>query len=85
MSKQSKQWRLEKIEVELETFGPNKGRYVGKIKFSNTDWESFSFNLTPEKTNDYINLIRQEVVNSAEELGQSLVESLGLSCPCEPS
>ena len=75
----AKKWHLEKIEVELQAYGPNKGKYLGRIKFTNTDYESFSFNLSEEMANTYIKLIASEVVSSAETLGKSLVESLGLN------
>lgn len=81
----SKKWHLERIEIELHTYGPNKGKYLGRIKFSNSDHESFSFNLSEEMANTYIKLIASEVVSSAETLGNSLVESLGITTPCEPS
>ena len=75
----AKKWHLEKIEVELHTYGPNKGKYLGRIKFTNSDYESFSFNLSEGMANTYIKLIASEVVSSAETLGESLVESLGLN------
>jgi hypothetical protein len=36
-------WRLQKIELEFQTYGEHKGKYVGKIRFQNGEFESFDF------------------------------------------
>lgn len=76
-------WRLEKIEIEYNTYGPDKGKYSGKVKFTNTNWETFTFNISEEMANAYLKMIAQGVVNNAEQLSKSLIETLGVTLPCD--
>lgn len=71
-------WKLENIELKLERFGENKGKYVGKVQFQNDEYDYFSFRIRPDMAQPYINLISEEIVRSATELGQKLLVSLGL-------
>ena len=71
-------WRLDKIELEFQSFGEHKGKYAGKIRFQNGDFESFSFKIRPDQAQPYIDLIAEDIVKGAESLGQRLLESLGL-------
>lgn len=71
-------WQLVNFELELQTFGENKGKYTGKIRFQNGDFESFRFNIKPEMAKPYINLIAKEIVASADSLAKQLIESLNL-------
>jgi hypothetical protein len=71
-------WRLQKIELEFQTYGEHKGKYVGKIRFQNGDFESFDFKIRPEMAQPYIDLMSSDIVKCAESLGSRLIESLGL-------
>lgn len=71
-------WRLQKIELEFQTYGEHKGKYVGKIKFQNGEFESFDFKIRPEMAQPYINLMSADIVKCAESLGSRLIDSLGL-------
>lgn len=71
-------WRLQKIELEFQRFGENKGKYIGKIRFENGDFESFEFKIKPEMAQPYIDLIGSDIVKCAESLGSRLIKSLGL-------
>ena len=71
-------WRLEKIEIEFETFGQHKGKYVGKIRFQNGDYESFQFKILPDMAQPYIDLMGKDIVRVASDLGERLLVSLGL-------
>ena len=71
-------WRLQRIELEFQTFGEHKGKYAGKIRFQNGDYESFNFNIKPEMAQPYITLISAEIVKCAEALGSRLIDSLGV-------
>ena len=33
-------WRLQKIELEFQTYGEHKGKYLGRIRFANGQYES---------------------------------------------
>jgi len=71
-------WRLDKIELEFISYGDDKGKYNGKIRFQNGEYESFSFKIRPEMAKPYIDLMSADIVKCAESLGAILVESLGL-------
>jgi hypothetical protein len=75
--KKSKQndWRLQKIQLEFENYGENKGKYVGRITFQNGEFESFNFKIKPEMAKPYIDIISKDIVICAEALGSRLVES----------
>lgn len=72
-------WRLQKIELEFQAYGEHKGKYLGKIRFANGQYESFEFKIRPDMAESYIKLISKDVVKCAESLGDRLVKSLGLS------
>jgi hypothetical protein len=71
-------WRLDKLELEFQSYGEHKGKYAGKIRFQNGDWESFTFKIRPDQAQPYIDLIAENIVKSAESLGERLIDSLGL-------
>jgi len=71
-------WKLESLKIEFQNWGDYKGKYVGKVKFTNKDEEAFMFNLTPDDTQDYINLVSKKLVQSASHLGSKLLSSLDL-------
>jgi len=78
MSEKRDNWKLEKIELEFQTWGKDKGKYAGRIRFSNNDHESFTFKVRPDMAQPYIDLIAYDIVKGAESLGERLIESLGL-------
>jgi len=39
-------WRLDKIEIEFKSFGNDKGKYVGSIRFQNGEGERLIESLT---------------------------------------
>lgn len=67
--------RLRKIEIELQYWGDDKGKYKGKITFEDGSGDSFTFGMTPEVCLRYLNPIATEVVRSATELGEKLAQS----------
>lgn len=71
-------WRLQKIELEFQTYGEHKGKYIGKIRFQNGEYESFEFKIRSEMAQSYIELISVDVVKCAESLGSRLIDSLGI-------
>jgi len=74
----SKEWILQKIEVEYQRWGDLKGKYFGKISFQNKENESFSFNLRPDMTEDYLRLLSEDIIRGATELGGNLLMKLPL-------
>ena len=80
-NQQKKTWKLEKIEIGFRkgySFDQSVDRYEGKIKFTNGDDESFTFNLDQIKCCEYIKLIAPEIVTTANELSNKLLETLNL-------
>lgn len=71
-------WKLQRLDIEFQEYGDYKGKYVGKIKFASRENEAFMFNLTPEDTQRYIELVSDKLVNSASHLGDKLLASLSL-------
>lgn len=78
MTQDNEKWRLQKIELEFQQFGEHKGKYIGKIKFMNGEWESFDFKIRPEMADSYIKLISEDVVKCADSLANRLVDSLNI-------
>lgn len=72
----SPEWMLKSLGFRLETWGKNKGKYVGQIEFANGQNESFTFKMTPDTAGKYIALISDDVVKGASELGEKLLVSL---------
>lgn len=78
MEQDKDKWRLQKIELEFQNYGEDKGKYIGKIRFQNGEYESFEFKIRPDMADAYIKLISSDVVKCAENLGSRLLESLDL-------
>lgn len=77
MSEPKDDWILSDLKIEFKTYGPDEGKYVGKISFRNGEYESFSFKIRPGMAKDYIELIAADVVKAAENLGDRLIISIG--------
>ncbi|MEG0848466.1 MAG: hypothetical protein RSE50_00780 [Myroides sp.] len=78
MDQDKETWILKKIEVEFQSYGEDKGKYTGKVSFTNGNFESFSFRIRPEMAENYIDLIADDLVKGAENLGADLLKSLKL-------
>lgn len=74
-------WQLESLRIDFQTYGEFKGKYVSKIVFQNKKTDAFTFVLSPEKTEQYLHLIKDEIATSAGMLGQRLLQSLSLLPP----
>lgn len=72
-------WKLKRLEIEFQEWGESKGKYKGKITFKNDQSEYFEFNLVPELTQQYFELIAPQIIKNANELGNKLIESLDLN------
>lgn len=77
MSDKTEEWQLTKLEIEFNSWGEDKGKYTGSIRFDNGECESFKFKVRPNMAHDYIKLIAGDVVLAAESLGDRLIQSLG--------
>jgi hypothetical protein len=72
---ENQEWTLRSIEIKQETWGENKGKYVGEIRYSNGK-DQFTFSLNPTLARVYLDLIKDTVVASANQLGENLSKSL---------
>lgn len=72
------EWSLESLSITFNNWGDYKGKHTGKIVFHNKQSDAFTFFLTPEKTNDYLQLVKDEIVSNASTLGKKLLQSLNL-------
>ena len=79
-------WKLDEIKIEFKHGWSHeknpekqKDRYEGTISFTNEESESFKFRIRPNMAQAYIDLISEDIVKSANSLGERLKESLGLS------
>jgi len=71
-------WKLESLNISFQTYGDYRGKYVGKVRFNNKEDEAFMFNLSPDETQEYINLVSKKLVTNASHLGDKLMASLNL-------
>jgi hypothetical protein len=71
-------WRPQTLEIRFNDWGDYKGKYTGQVRFQNKENEAFLFNLSPERTAEYINLIREEIGSAANHLGDKIIQSLNL-------
>lgn len=72
-------WILEEIRITFKDYGEHKGKYAGRISFKNGESERFTFNIRPDLTQSYIDLMADDIVICASELGDRLIDSLGLN------
>jgi len=65
------------LHIRLCEFGENKGKHTGKICFKEDEnGDEFIFSVPPERTKEYLALVKDEVVRSAHELSEKIDESL---------
>ena len=75
MNKEAK-WTLESIRIELIKWGDDVGKYKGTIVFRNEDADQFTFQLNHTLANAYLELIKDTVLLSANQLVEKLKQSL---------
>jgi len=78
-------WRLNKIEIEFkkgysfqEKEEEKHDRYIGKIEFENKDGESFNLKIPADMTTRYLDLMRGDIIKTAETLGAKIADSIRL-------
>lgn len=80
-------WKLQSLNINRSWNSSNVNDYTGKIRFTNAKEEEISFNIPPEKMTQLLEIISDNVVDSARELGAGLVQSMqkaALPPPPEP-
>ena len=69
-------WVLSSIRIDRISYGTDAGKYKGSIHFTNGDFDEFTFKLNPTLANAYLELIKDTVVLSANQLVEKLKQSL---------
>jgi len=82
-TEEQSEWRLNKIEIKFEQGWSHKekkeeqvDRYVGKISFTNKDNESFNLNIPQGMTRRYLDLMSEDIVKTAQQLGDKIAQSI---------
>lgn len=78
MESNKETWKLKDIRLSFKEYGEDKGKYAGTVTFDNGHLESFSFRIKPDMADKYIELIADDLVKGAENLGSDLLKSLKL-------
>ncbi len=78
-------WRLNKIEIKFENGYSWKDkeeekhdRYTGSIEFENDNKESFNLKIPADMTTRYMDLMRGDIIKTAETLGAKIADSIRL-------
>ena len=79
----NKDWRLDSIQIEFqegysfkEKEEDKHDRYIGKIRFKNEDGESFNLKIPKDMTVRYMDLMREDIIKTAETLGEKIADSI---------
>jgi hypothetical protein len=68
--------KLKKIRISKGMFDRSDSpKYSGEIEFEDSNHE-FSFKLDEKRCNQFLHLIREEMISAATELGHKLAESI---------
>ena len=67
--------RLKKIEIELQSWGDFKGKYLGKITYEDGLCDQFQFGLTPDICAQFLRPISERIISQSKELGEKLAQS----------
>ena len=62
---------LQKLEIELNGYGPNKGKHTGHVKFTGKDG-SVDLRLTPKMCNQIFMICAEGIEQTAKEAAQAL-------------
>ena len=78
-------WRLNSIEIKFEKGyswsdkeEEKHDRYAGSIEFENNEKESFNLKIPADMTTRYMDLMRGDIIKTAEALGAKIANSIRL-------
>jgi len=77
----NEEWRLKDLTIRYQEYGEFAGKYTARIEFQNKQTEGFTFKLSAEKTQAMLELIKDQLVDSATLLGENLLHSLNMLPP----
>ena len=76
-------WRLNNIQIKFEKGydwrdkeEEKHDRYAGSIEFENDDKESFNLKIPTDMTTRYMDLMRGDIIKTAETLGAKIAHSI---------
>jgi len=69
-------WILQHAKIERSTWGDDKGKYKGDVKFVNGLKQEFQMEITEETMNEILKLIFPDVAVMAMDFANELMESL---------
>jgi hypothetical protein len=75
-------WILKTIRIEFKegyNFNDTEDRYEGWIEFRNGDREELKFKIRKDQTQPFIDIMAEEIVRTATQLGSRLQSSMGIS------
>lgn len=72
----STEWTLAKIEIELIRWGEDKGKYRGKVQFTNLKGDEFTCRIDPDRTYEFIGPVSDVIQQNAHELARTIGASL---------
>ena len=71
-------WKMKSLSIYFNEYGDYSGKYTGKVQFENRQNEAFVFNLSPQRCEEYLRLIKDELVGAASSLSERLLQSLNM-------
>lgn len=81
----NEEWKLRSLQIDFQEWGEHKGKYIGKVTFANGQKDAFTFSLDEAQSHDYLALIQQAVVKSANRLGDKIVNSMPKALSNQPT
>lgn len=86
MKQDDNKWALQRIEIKFEKGYSFKeieeekhDRYIGRIEFKNKYNESFNLNIPPNISSEYMDLMRESIIKTAESLGSKIANSIKIN------
>jgi hypothetical protein len=70
-------WRLDNLTIAFKkgySYDKTIDRYEGTIRFANGESESFTFNVDQFQTQKFLDIVGEEIVKTASNLGQKLAK-----------
>ncbi len=66
---------LKNLEIELNTYGKEKGKYTGRVDFQNED-SKIQLRLTPEHINKIFELCADALVQTAKDAANEMTVNI---------
>lgn len=72
--------KMESLRIEMQTWGPNKGQYEGKIVFTGGNG-SVSLNLAPADCAKFFGVVAEAVTATSREVAERLTAECVAASP----